>query len=590
MTETRQVSNSGLRLFMAALALAATLPTVSSAQLLPDDRATVWNPGIPGGIPLRTTVCATINAAAYGNGSVDATAGIQSAINSCPEGQVVQLSDGTFKISADPIRLTKGVTLRGAGPTRTTLTKPAGTNLATVVIGWQWDTESGSTNFTSNGLKGSRSVTVASSAGLAIGQVVLIDKLTDDSISYWGARHDPPGGGSRRWFVRQDRPLTQMMEIAGISGNTITFTTPFHITFDTAHSAQLTYFPRNPVKYAGVEDLKLYGGGGGDGGGNLYMELAAYSWAKNIESTWTIGASGRMYRCFRCVIRDSYFHDTPDANPGGAGYGLDISKATSDSLVENNISVRFNKTLLMRAAGGGNVIAYNYFEDGYGAGYKSIPEIGLNAAHYTTSHHVLFEGNQAWNIASETYWGNSAYITFFRNHATTKRRDTGNLGLTDAVLRRGVEIHAKSFWYTFIGNVIGYSGMTPSPFSSFTYEDTYPFGDDPVPMWRIGVPDQGTPEVTTFDSQVTATLIRDGNFDYVTNTVKWDRPAQTIPSSLYLTSKPAFFGTCAWPWVDPLGTSKVNVLPARARFDGNATACGATPTPLPAPNNARLTP
>src|SRR6185295_2141357 len=88
-------------------------------------------------------------------------------------------------------------------------------------------------------------------------------------------------------------------------------------------------------------------------------------------------------------------------------------------------------------------------------------------------------------------------------------------------------------------------------------------------MWRLGEPDSGgTPGISgSGDPQVGATILREGNFDYATNTVKWDTSAQTIPNSLYLTSKPAFFGSNPWPWVDPTGATKLFTLPARFRFD-----------------------
>ena len=63
------------------------------------------------------------------------------------------------------------------------------------------------------------------------------------------------------------------------------------------------------------------------------------------------------------------------------------------------------------------------------------------------------------------------------------------------------------------------------------------------------------------------TTLRDGNFDYVTHSVKWDRTPQLIPNSLYLTAKPAFFGTVPWPWVDSIGPMKLVQLPARQRFE-----------------------
>ncbi|MFI4880227.1 MAG: hypothetical protein ACHQD6_07145, partial [Steroidobacterales bacterium] len=67
-----------------------------------------------GGIPARTTVCATVNP--IGGGSDDFTH-IQNAINACPAGEVVQLGAGAFSVKqADlPIQISTGITLRGTG-------------------------------------------------------------------------------------------------------------------------------------------------------------------------------------------------------------------------------------------------------------------------------------------------------------------------------------------------------------------------------------------------------------------------------------------------------------------------------------------
>ncbi|HEX9308165.1 MAG TPA: glycosyl hydrolase family 28-related protein, partial [Anaeromyxobacter sp.] len=88
--------------------------------IIPGNRTTTWKPGIPGGVPTRTTVCATISAATYGNGTTDATAAIQSAINACPANQVVSLPAGTYRLS-NVIVLNRPVVLRGAGANSTTL-------------------------------------------------------------------------------------------------------------------------------------------------------------------------------------------------------------------------------------------------------------------------------------------------------------------------------------------------------------------------------------------------------------------------------------------------------------------------------------
>jgi hypothetical protein len=69
------------------------------------------------------------------------------------------------------------------------------------------------------------------------------------------------------------------------------------------------------------------------------------------------------------------------------------------------------------------------------------------------------------------------------------------------------------------------------------------------------------------DPKVLSTVIREGNFDYVTNQVHWSGAAQQLPASLYLGGKPAFFGSNTWPWVDPTGATKLFTLPAKARYD-----------------------
>src|SRR5262249_53568412 len=74
------------------------------------------------------------------------------------------------------------------------------------------------------------------------------------------------------------------------------------------------------------------------------------------------------------------------------------------------------------------------------------------------------------------------------------------------------------------------------------------------------------------DPQVLATVIRDGNYDYLTNSQRWHNTPQgfSIPASMYLSSKPAFFGSTPWPWVDP-STGTTYTLPAKARFEGGST-------------------
>ena len=72
------------------------------------------------------------------------------------------------------------------------------------------------------------------------------------------------------------------------------------------------------------------------------------------------------------------------------------------------------------------------------------------------------------------------------------------------------------------------------------------------------------------DPEVATTAYRDGNFDYLTNSVTWASGAHSLPNSLYLTQKPAFFSAGSgytWPWVNPTGSPQLYTNPAKARYD-----------------------
>lgn len=320
------------------------------------------------------------------------------------------------------------------------------------------------------------------------------------------------------------------------------------------------------VRYSGIEGLRVSGGEGGDGGGNIHLLAAAYSWVKDVESDQSSGSSVNLDGTFRCVLRDSYLHSTVDPNPGGAGYGIALDNYAADNLAEDNISWNFNKVMVMRTTGGGNVIGYNYMEDGWGAGYPTIVEDSLNASHMTTSHDELFEGNQSFNFDADSVWGNSIYITVFRNDLTAKRRSIPPLKLTDLDNRRAIGLTTGSWWYSFIANVLGSAGQTPGPGQSFVYEENSFNNDALIPMWKLGY--NGSDGSAPQDAKVVQTVIRYANFDYVTKTVHWyGYEPRKLPPSLYLKSKPAFFGSLPWPWVTPENPTKLGMLPARERFD-----------------------
>jgi len=563
---------------------------------LPQGRAARWAPGPAGGVPRFQEQCGPALAPSGGR---DDAAAIQAALNGCGSGRYVLLRPGTFLVNSQTIQVPSNVVLRGsggpgAGASRSIL--QAGPSLAgpIVAIGFYRNALplGAFVSCSQDAVQGATSVAVDTVLPFRVGDLVLVDELVDpgDDTGRWilaapgGAislrfpyaeynpQKSPRGDPSRGWFSREDRPVAQIMEIGAIRGNTLEFTSPFHITFDRAHRAQVSTFKdvytggvsATPIRNAGVEDLVVSGlppPGSSVQNNNIDVAYAKYCWVKNVESTQSNGFSVGLDQAFRCVVRDSFFHSTINPSPGGGGYGIEFSWGSADNLVENNISWNFNKVMVMRASGGGNVIAYNYMDDGWINYQPSFVEVGLNASHMTCPHYELFEGNLAFNFDGENTWGNSTFITVYRNLLTGHRaawppldaytfRGAGRpLAYADVGNRRAIGIAYGHVFYTFVGNVLGYQDMPLAPQKrGFAGANAYPWSWDPVPMWQLGYDASGN--WGPADANVLATVVRDGNFDFATRSVHWDGAPARLPDSLYLSGKPAFFGNLPWPWVD----------------------------------------
>jgi hypothetical protein len=66
-----------------------------------------------------------------------------------------------------------------------------------------------------------------------------------------------------------------------------------------------------------------------------------------------------------------------------------------------------NKVMVANSAGAGSVVGYNYMDDGHIGSNPDWMEAGINASHMVGPHHVLFEGNYAFNAESDHTHGNS---------------------------------------------------------------------------------------------------------------------------------------------------------------------------------------
>ena len=250
--------------------------TTQMEVIIPPDRVTAWDPGLNsvGGIPNRTEIYQTLSPR---GGTLDDTMAIQRALETCPHGQVVKLTPGTFNITGGGLSIKRSdCVLRGSG-TGALGSGEGGTRLVKadretnrlfgiIYVGDRGIKFSTSSNLAADAIKGTNSLTLVHHPDITPGEIVLIDQVTDDDPRvWWGPQHNPPGEGSRRWFARQDRSLTQMMEVTAVNGSTITFSTPFHITFKAEYAAQLSRYADPVLHHVGIEDLYVYGGMGGHG-------------------------------------------------------------------------------------------------------------------------------------------------------------------------------------------------------------------------------------------------------------------------------------------------------------------------------------
>jgi hypothetical protein len=525
-------------------------------EIIPSDRRIDWSyAGIPGGIPERTAVCATIDSAVYGNGVTNATDAIQDALDHCPDGQVVVLPEGTYIIQGT-VHLNDYDTLRGAGPGKTILKHTGGYSRSIVdmrgSVYWQI-TSLHKTHDVLEANKDSWVITLSETSGIAPGDILLINQLNDNVLV------DPVGVEGKCTYCGYeggDRVLGQFVEVTAVNGNQVSLNLPLHWTYDAdlePWAYQVDAYAL--VRHAGLEDLTLtqdlpeveF---------MIEMAGAQYSWVRNVEISniqrrgmWIIGS-------LQNEIRECYVHIGIDGYGRDRGYGILLDSHSSNNLVENNILSTIDGGGVMTAGGAsGNVIAYNYiheilFDDPWWM--ISSPSI----SHSPHPKMNLWEGNVGYKAEGDIIHGSSSHNTIFRS------RSKGWQSETITTRNNAVEFAAKNTYMNVIGSVLGTEGES----NRYEVLPGQPYNDwSERVIWALGVGSGVN------DPNVAATLLRHGNFDYVTNSVVWD-PAisnHDLPDSLYLSEMPTWWcQETPWPAIGPDVEGYSHAIPAERRFEG----------------------
>ena len=538
------------------------LSTYSHAQtnpeIIPADRRIDWSQaGIPGGIPNRTTICATFNPGAT-------AAQINKAIATCNNG-VVYLNAGTYTLSSGITFVgTSNVTLRGAGPDQTILkftgTDGCGGLYANICIGGSSNVWSGNVpstnirNWTAGYAKGTTKVTLDSTAGLTVGTIIILDQLNDtantggvivsDTLGTFSLEGGAPG--------RTNRAQQQFVQVTAINGNQVAISPGIYMpNWRASQQPQVWWWGDSSVTAVmdGVESLTLEHTNSTEKSGIAFY-IAYKSWLKNVKSLNANRNHVWMQQAARIEVRDSYFYGTKNA--ASQSYGVE-SFTTSDDLVVNNIFHHVTSPIMV-GPNSGSVFAYSFMTD------MTYPiatwmTAGIVGGHDAGTGMNLFEGNVGNQFLMDLYHGTGNLATLFRNQlmGTEPNKTQGNTAV--------INIWGYNRFVNIVGNVLGTS----------RYHKVYE--DSRTPSGTTGSPERsiyllgytGVLEKTSsgllYDPLVVSTMFRWGNWDYATHQTHWDSaeiPAgvvvpttQTLLPSLFLSSRPSWWGTMPWPAIGP---------------------------------------
>jgi hypothetical protein len=574
--------------------------------IIDSSRAVDWsNAGIPGGIPNRTSFCATLNPGATASQ-------INGAIASCSAGQVVFLNAGTYNLTGGiDFSGKSNVTLRGAGPDQTILVYGSGasvgceTQSANICLAGSsrtWVGNPGTVhNVTGGYSQGSTQITLDSVSGYQVGSLLIMDQLNDVSDtgslvgnvlvndcgnSYLTGCTTSYGqeGGSPGRSGSPDRNQQQFFVINAISGTTVTISSPVYMPNWRSSQSPQVWSPgvvgSNIGTMIGVEGLTVdTTNDGSSASSNIEFGNCYQCWVKNIKSLNANRNHIWLYQTARAEVRDSYFYGTKNA--ASQSYGVE-SFMTSDDLIINNIFQHITAPM-MTGNNAGSVFAYNFGIDDYYSVSSWMEQTGWT--HDAGVGMVLFEGNQGNGFILDDIHGTANFVTLFRNQLTGKEPNKSNH-------TNPFENMAYNRYQNVIGNVLGTPGYHT------TYQNITPSGTNPdTSIYLLGWSgNQGSTLGSVLnDVLVATTLMRWGNYDTATGAAQWNPLevpsklslflnavplSQNLPASFFLSSKPSFWGSMPWPatgpevtgGTDPTGHSYAN--PAQVCYnsttkDGN---------------------
>jgi len=486
------------------------------------------------------------------------TAAVNSALASCPAGEVVYIPAGTYT-GLGTISWSTSCVLRGAGANLTILQfSSASGNCQTLPLLCIQETgfssgsspQNGPVNVTGTVTQGSTTITLASVPNLVVGNPIILDECpegTSGATCTTGTVTDNGGPLETDLFttgtavspglagpysnqgnagngMRTGRTQLQVVTVTQCDGNS----TPGHacasgtgITispglYDADWSTSKTpqaWWATSPVTKAGVEGLTVDATNIVTNGiVGIAFHNANNSWVKGVTTIDTQAEQVTDTYSDHLTMQRSYHFLTQTYANGSYGYGCFNS---SDNLVENNI---FQAIASPRIYIGceGTVFAYNYDTFNF---YSTPGGLNQNMAgdHGPGANYNLDEGNIGNQHLSDVVHGTRQFNTDFRNYmfgpSQTCWLSASNTATSYTALSTGTfgactfalsPVILQSFgrFMNEIGNVLGTTG------TNTTYNTT---GSQPV--YAIGLGSTSSGVTVPPDSNVTTTTMLWANCD-----------------------------------------------------------------------------
>ena len=542
------------------------LPNVSYASMepvasmLPEGAKTDFsNAGITGGIPVyNNTVIVTEKT----------EAAIESAIQNAPDYSRIVLPAGMYDV--ETIEITRNnVVLVGDGCGLTTIR--FGDNDSGIVIG-----NTGSIGdyvpLTSNASKLTNSITLGNVSGFKVNDYVHIRQDDDTNL----LRLDYSRRPDEEWVKNNQ---TQINKIVAKNGNTLILEGALHLDYKTELHARVGKIS-NMVTGVGIENLTVERTKNKDTiqeSSNIFFKFTANSWVQGVHSINSIRSHFYLNRSYKNELRGNFADRSFNNGGGGHGYGFRVQSWSTDNLIENNSSELTRHSYIVQVGGNGNVFGYNHSTNVYG----SVNDDGSPGEIYSDlsvhggfAFSNLFEGNQAQAAKIDNIHASNVYNTFFRNRLE-QDVDTYWQRWREEHTKKGestphIWIHENQYFNAFLANEISFPNANRRTitrgFDDGRTRDNYTTCD-----FVLGSDGKEYGQNDPSCVRTEATTINHGTYDYLLDKETWDSSInqRDFPDSVYLSSKPDFWGSQAWP---PFGPDTQNnaesqkIIPAKARF------------------------